>query len=115
MEKLKIGDKVYHIKHKNSGAISYNLAHVERLTKTQAILSTGVRLINEPTENKSDNNIIGYYVFGNRWEKWHIQTPEILEEAKKHKEMQKISIWFSNKKFTDEEKKIIYNLFNEQN
>lgn len=111
MEKLKIGDKVYYKKHQQWGNnVYYTFAVVERLTKTQAILSDGTKLVNEP---KFDNwsKIVGYPTYGDSWEKWHIETPEIIEEANKEKKRQKIVAWFRNRKFSEEEQFIIYNTF----
>ena len=45
--------------------------------------------------------------------KWHIQTPEILEEAKLEKERQTIVRWFDNRKFSEEDKRIVYTKFKE--
>lgn len=111
MEQLKVGDKLYNKQHQQWGNnVYYNFSTVERLTKTQAILSNGTKLVNEP---KFDNwsKTIGYSVYGDSWNKWHIETPEILEEANKEKTRQKIVNWFKNRKFSEEEQFIIYNTF----
>lgn len=111
MELLKVGDKLFNKEHQRWGNnIYYKFATVERLTKTQAVLSDGTKLINEP---KMDNysKTIGYSVYGDNWTKWHFKTPEILEEAKKEKMRQTIVNWFDNRKFSEEEKYIIYNTF----
>lgn len=111
MELLKLGDKVYEKTHQRYGNnIYYNFSEVERLTKTQAILANGKKIINEPTKGHYDT-VIGYPTYGNRWDKWHIVTPEILEEAQKEKTRQTIVRWFDNRKFSEEEKYIIYNTF----
>jgi hypothetical protein len=115
MELLKIGDKLYNKKHQQWGNnVYYQFSTVERLTKTQAVLSCGTKLVNEP---KFDNYIktIGYPTYGDSWNKWHIQTPEILEEAKLEKERQTIVRWFDNRKFSEEDKRIVYTKFKELN
>jgi len=110
MEKLKVGNKLYHTYHSRwNSDVRYDFATVDRLTKTQAILSNGIKLINEPIKGHYDKEV-GYGVYGERYDKWYFENPEVLLEAKKEKERQKIDIWFSAKKFTDEEKEMIYNL-----
>jgi len=113
MELLKIGDKLYYKEHSRwNDNITYKFATVERLTKTQAILSNGTKLINEPTKWHYDK-VVGYPTYGDRWNKWYFQTEEILLEAKKEKEKQIINSWFEKRKFTNEEKRIIYLKFKE--
>lgn len=113
MELLKIGDKVYQkIYSRWSDNIRYNFATVERLTKTQAILSNGTRLINEPVKGHYDK-IVGYSTVGDRWDKWHIETDEILQEAKAEREKQIINSWFEKRNFTNDEKRIVYLKFKE--
>ena len=66
MELVKIGDKVYNERyHSWTKTVSYRLATIERLTKTQAILSDGTKLINEPTKGY-DSNQIEYPQYGDR-------------------------------------------------
>ena len=43
-----------------------------------------------------------------RYKRWYLQTDEILVTVKDEIERQKIEQWFCDKKFTDEEKRIIY-------
>ena len=111
MELLKVGDKVYEKTRQRFGDnVYYNFSVVERLNKTQAILANGKKVINEPTKEYSDT-VIGYPTFGDRLNKWYIVTPEILEEAEKEKLRQTSVLWFDNKKFSKEEKYIVYNAF----
>lgn len=111
MESLKVGDKLYQKQYKSWGrGITYNFATVERLTRTQAILSNGVRLINNGKMSCGER---GYSVYGDIWSMWHIETEEILLEFELEQERKKIDSWFSNRKFSDEEKKIIYMKFEE--
>ena len=115
MELLKIGDKVYNKKHQQWGNnVYYQFSIVERLTKTQAVLSCGTKLVNEPKLDHYSKTI-GYPTYGDSWNKWHIQTPEILEEAKLEKERQTIVRWFDNRKFSEEDKRIVYTKFKELN
>ena len=115
MELLKVGDKVYYKDHSRwTNFVTYKFATVDRLTKTQAILSNGTKLINEPTNDNHDK-VFGYSTYGDKWSKWYVQTPEILEEARLEKERQAIVRWFNDRKFSEEEKRIIYNKFKELN
>ena len=114
MELLKVGDRLYNEKTSRwNNDVYYSFATVERLTQKQAILSNGVRLVNEPRTDWHGE--IGYSTYGDHWNKWYIETPDTLLKAKKEKERQKVSKWFSEKKFTDEEKIIVYNTFRELN
>lgn len=116
IEKLKVGDKLY-IKQniRYSSLVEYTFATVERLTTTQAILSNGTKLINEPVNNGYDNSV-GFSVYGDRWNKWHMETPEMVEEAKIYNDRRKKINWFNRQQFTDEYKILIYELLKpEQN
>ena len=114
MEKLKVGDKLYFTSKQRWGMrINYRFETVERLTKTQAVLSDGTKLINEPTTDWGTDKKVCYSEYGNRYDKWYFQTEEILLEAKKEKERQSIESWFESRKFSDEEKKIVYLKFKE--
>ena len=114
MEKLKIGDKVYFKKHAQwSNDISFRFDEVVRLTKTQAVLLSGVKLINEPIISGFDKSI-SYRVFGSPYEPdWRILTPEILEEQKQEEYRRVVVKWFDGKSFNEKEKFLIYDLFNE--
>lgn len=113
MELLKIGDKLYYKEHSRwTDNVLYKFATVDRLTKTQAILSNGTKLINEPIKDHYDK-AVGYPIYGDRWNKWYFETEEILQEAKKEREKQIINSWFEKRKFTNEEKRIIYLKFKE--
>lgn len=116
MEKLKVGDKVCLVQNQRFGSgTNYYFAEVERLTKTMAVLSNGKKLINEPKIRAYNGGIVEFSEYGDSWTCWQITTNEILEAGKKERERIKISNWFSNRKFTDEEKTIIYNKFKELN
>jgi len=107
MEKLKIGDKVYIAETSRwSSRVNYILDEVVRLTKTQAVLSKGRKIINEPTTDWYKKDC--FLEYGERYNKWYLQTDEILVTVKAERERQAIEQWFVSKKFTDEEKKIIY-------
>ena len=107
MEKLKIGDKIYIAETSRwSSRVNYILDEVVRLTKTQAVLSKGRKIINEPTKDWYQKDCFCEY--GDRCKRWYLQTDEILVTIKAEIERQKIEQWFSDKKFTYEEKRIIY-------
>ena len=114
MENLKVGDKVYNVsKHRWSDITYYNLCEVVRLTKTQAVLDNGTKLINEVTTDYNRDKVFSEY--GDKYNRWYFQTPEILEKAKKEKEKQFVRNWFGKRNFTDEEKNIVYLKFKELN
>lgn len=111
MEKLKVGDKVYLKSYSKWGKdVHYKFGIVERLTKTQAVLDCGTRLINEPKADYYTKNV-SYGEYGDTWTKWKIQTPQILEAARIEGERQKVVTWFENKKFNEDEMKIVYEHF----
>jgi len=115
MEKLKVGDKVCLVKTPRFGSgTNYYFSEVERLTKTMAVLANGKKLINEPIRHCNDN-IPEFPEYGDSWTHWRITTPEILGAAKAEHQRAKIANWFYDRKFTDEEKAIIYNKFKELN
>ena len=114
MELLKVGDKVYLKEyHRWGNGVSYTFDEVVRLTKTQAITARERKILNEPGRGmwNRDSEIVYYPTYGDKWKKWAIVTPEILEEAKAERYRVKIDNWFSNHKFTDEEKKIVFEHF----
>jgi hypothetical protein len=110
MEKLKIGDKVFNKKSSRYSAFTdYSFGEVVRLTKTQAILNNGIKLINEPTTDWNSKDIC-FCLYGDRYTKWFFQNEEIIKEANKEILRKKIHYWFIDKKFTDQEKEQVYNL-----
>jgi len=115
MEKLKIGDKIYIAETSRwTGRINYILGEVVRLTKTQAVLSNGRKIINEPT-TEWHNTKTSFCEYGDRYRKWFLQTEEVLIKVRKENERQFIGQWFNFKNFTDEEKMIVYLKFKELN
>jgi hypothetical protein len=118
---LKVGDKVYqkdYPRYPNQNMVdwyNYKSATVQRLTKTQAILSNGVKLINEPENGigwKEQGYLAAYPIYGDRWNKYFIETPESLADGMIQKKRAKVQNWFVAQKFTEEQKIAIYNLFN---
>ena len=115
MDKLKVGDKVVKISRSRWGNnTNYTFATVTRITKTQAILSNDVKLINEPTKRPIGKEI-GFPIYGNKWTFYINVTDEIIEEANQEKKRQTICNWFSEKEFTEDDKKIIYETFEKLN
>ncbi len=47
-------------------------------------------------------------MYGDRYKRWHLQSDEILKEAKIQKENKFLKNWFSNKTFSLDEIKIVY-------
>jgi hypothetical protein len=116
MEQLKVGDKVCLVQNQRFGSgTNYYFSEVERLTKTIAVLANGKKLINEPKIRHYNGNIPEFPEYGDSWTCWKITTPEILEAGKAEHQRVKIANWLHNRKFTDEEKAIIYNKFKELN
>ena len=111
MELLKVGDKVYKKIHRWDNVYKFSI--VERLTATQAILSCGTKLVNKP-QLAYDRKTVEYPAYGDRWgAKWSIQTPEVLEEVRLERERKTIVMWFDSRKFTEDEKRIVYAKFKE--
>jgi hypothetical protein len=109
MEQLKVGDKVYYKDYNRwTQETTYNLQSVERLTKTQAILSNGTKLINTPSICYLNKEVC-FDLYGNRYKKWYIQNDEVIKEAKTQNENKIIKNWFNNKTFSLDEIKLIYN------
>jgi len=105
MEKLKVGDKVCQkYKSRFGKNFNYRFSTVVRLTKTQAVLDNGKKLVNEAGKD--------FVEVGNRFSSWEITTPEILHVWEKEKQRQAIVNWFDSQEFTDEQKKQVYELFN---
>lgn len=107
---LKIGDrlcqKVY--RRFGSGIDGYNFGEVVRVTKTQAILDSGIKLLRVPNFNGFLKKY-EYETYGDRYKTWELETRELVEEAKEFKRIREINSWFNSKKFTQEEIIIIHN------
>lgn len=111
MAKLKVGDKVVNIRYGRFGdKATYKFSEVVRVTKTQAILANELRLVNEP-KTKFSSNEVEFSVYGGDYERWELLTPKIQQEFEQEQERRIIENWFCSKKFTDEEKKMIYEQF----
>lgn len=112
IEKLKVGDKVYRsVKERWGNNIYYSFEEVVRLTKTQAVLNDGTKLINEPS--KGWGTEYGFPTYGDHYAKWFITTDKAIKEAAIENERQSIDRWFGKRKFTDSEKAIIFKHFKE--
>jgi len=113
MEKLKVGDKLYQ---KSSSRYTqftdYIFGTVERITKTQAILSNGYKIINDPKVDWYNKDIYCFSQYGDSYKRWFIQTNEIIKEANAENKRKKIYYWFRDKQFSDEEKLQVFNLLN---
>ncbi len=113
---LKVGEKVCSIHyHRHSDKKSYNFSEVERLTATRAVLKNGVVLVNKPCIDYYKNEEFRQYgesAYSGRWQR---ATASLIEEAKVERHKSKVETWFSNKKFSFDEKEAIYNLFSNQN
>jgi len=108
-QKLKIGDEVCIKIHQRFGnKFRYEFDTIERFTKTQIVLKSGIKLINEESKDYIGNLCFSQY--RDRYTKWYIATKEHHLEHEKEQNRQKISNWFDSKKFTDEEKLNVYNL-----
>lgn len=113
MEKLKVGDQVVNIIVTNSGKSVYKFDTVESLTKTQAKLKSGRKLVNEPFPKYGKENIAQYKELGANYEIWELSTPEIIHDYEKQLKKNEINHWFMTRQFTDAEKQIIYEKFKE--
>lgn len=113
--KLEVGDKLYKRGENRWGRESLpEFASVVKLTPTQAILSNGIRLKNEPKYDGFYKKV-HFSVIGEYFDKWFFETPEIVEKAKRLKEESRIRRWFELKKWDIEEMKLVYETFKEKN
>lgn len=114
MEKLKVGDRVVNISHIYSSK-EYSFSNVVRLTTTLAILENGSKIKNEPYKSFREgiyfNEIGKHDAWSHRSTAWELSTPEIEKEAKEYYNKRKMLYWFSSKKFTDDEKIKVFELF----
>jgi hypothetical protein len=115
MKELEVGDRVYLkiLRQYSSEIRNYLFSEVVRVTKTQAILANGIKLKREIISSYYSSDY--YAQIGDIYSDWRIVTDEILAEFKEWKETKEINDWFSNKVFTNEEKKQIYHIFNKEN
>jgi len=109
MEKLKVGDVVVRIQpYRLSNFTEYRIGTVERLTPTLAVLSNGDKLVNQLRSSGEQE----FMVKGNPYSKrYQLLTPEIHEQAKIENKRIKAHNWFEIRKFTQEEKEMIYDHF----
>ncbi len=104
---LVIGDEVYCIRHSSYGedrAHEYSFAIVVKLTKTRAILSNDIVLINTPIYNPNhwctSERTPQYEVYGKRNSYsslpgyWRLSTPEAKKEGNKERLKQKAINFF---------------------
>lgn len=107
MRKLQVGDKMYNVKQQGfDDFMRYSFSEVVALTKTLAVLKNGVKLINQPKTSFIEP--IGYSVNRDKSTHWHFMTIEVIRKAQLENEKIAIHDWFEEKKFSLEEKRIIY-------
>jgi hypothetical protein len=93
MEKLKVGDEVYRLSvSRFGGERGYTFDKVERITKTLAVLVSGVKVRNEPIVRQ---NAPTFYSKGNGY--YFILTDSIREDAKNEELLKEASNWFWSK------------------
>jgi hypothetical protein len=111
-ENLEIGDKLVNIENNRwTSFTKYTFASVERLTKTQAILSNGVRL---KSEKSMWDGVVMFKVVGS-YGSYQFATPEIRIIAEKERKNIIAHNWISSKKFSNEEKLLVYEYFKSLN
>ena len=111
MRQLDVGDKLYNVKQDGFGDFArYSFSEVVKLTKTLAVLKNGVRLYNQPRPSYIIEDV-GYCVSRKRGTHWHLVSLKAIRNAQV--ENQKIAAydWFESKKFTLQEKQLIYKEF----
>lgn len=109
--KLEVGDEVYN---ESSGRWNretyFKVSKVVRLTKTQAILDNGDKLINAFALKGSK----GFSLYGDIYNKYNVLTEEISLKIKAQRLNRKIENWFDSYKFSKQEKEMVYNLINKK-
>lgn len=107
---LKIGDKLCQKVYRRfvGGIAYYNFSEVVRVTKTQAVLDSGIKLLREPRFDGFVKKYV-YETYGDSYRTWELETRELVEEAEEFKRISEINSWFNCKKFTQEEIIIIHN------
>jgi hypothetical protein len=112
--KLEVGDKLVAIQHSRYGSgKSFTHVVIDRVTKTQAITTSGRKIKLEGNINQFDKILYFEEIpFSYHNTDYQLETDETQLEETKEIERRKIDSWFSEKKFTDEEKKQIYKLLN---
>jgi hypothetical protein len=112
--KLEVGDKLVGIKTNYGGSKSFTHIVIDRVTKTQAITSSERKLKIEGGKRSFGSDIVMWeeipFSFYNPL--YQIETAETEKEEQMEISRTVINSWFSGKNFTDEEKKLIYNLLN---
>lgn len=114
---LQVGDAVYlrEMDSWNRDIHRYRFATVERLTKTRAVLSNKVVLINEPkfyTNWDKKESVTQFYEYGNTRIRYEFTTPKVIEEAKKAKEIENsINFFFNINKLPLDKKVKLYQYY----
>lgn len=108
MELLKVGDKVCYVKHGNTygqGRLSYTFDEVTKLTKTLAILKSGIRLLNKSIKRQYTKNDEYYFATFGRgvYRTYEIVTDKLLQEYEFHKKYCLAKSWFQKHIFTNEQ------------
>lgn len=114
MRQLEVGDKMVHIYNGRNGFLYYRFEEIERFTKTQIVLKNDIRLKINP-ENNWRGEMVYKEVAPYSYDTWELVTPKILREYEEEMEHQTMLNWFDKKKFSNEEKKLIYKYFEEKN
>ena len=111
-EILNEGDEVVCITHSTLSSKNktyYKFDKVVRVTKTTAILESG-KILNR-NGIRDWKMVVIFGVRGKKYEASYTHcTPEIKSASKIEKERQLIDAWFKDYKFSDKEKKTIYEL-----
>lgn len=111
MRELEVGDKLYNVKQNGfSDFARYSFSEVVELTKTLAILKTGVRLYNQPKISYIMEDV-GYSVSQQKGVHWHLVSLKAIRNAQIENQKIVAHDWFEAKEFTLKEKQLIYREF----
>ena len=115
LRKLIVGDVLYRkYSERYSRNVIIDVATVERLTPTQALLSNGVRLINDVPKITEYKKVPEYTIKSDSFSSYRFITDNIIKEKEELNRVNKIKKWWFKSKdsFTMNELEEIYNLLN---
>jgi hypothetical protein len=108
---LQVGDKVYQDLSNRHNEGVYRFYEVVKVTPKFAILNDGKKVIREGVSKNGKPDV--FRVYGDRSVLFELVTDDVLTKYAKYQELEKAYYWFFNRKFSKDEKLMIYNYFKE--